>query len=238
MEPIEDRIPPLKSELNNKTIEPIAKKYDELHYQLMPYNYTLAWEARHTGMPLMRAMWLHYPDDEQSKKIGDQYLWGRDILVAPVYEKGAVSRTVYLPKGEWYDWWTNDKTTGGKTITRKVDLSVMPIYVRAGAIIPIDPLRQYTSEKVNEPTTLKVFSGANGNFTLYDDDGISQEYLTGKGRWIAISWDDQKKELTIEPSVPKGFTNEIVERTFSVQLVPGTEVRTVICYGKQVKLKF
>jgi alpha-glucosidase/alpha-D-xyloside xylohydrolase len=236
--PIEDRIPPLQSELKNKTIEPIAKKYDELHYQLMPYNYTLAWEARNDGMPMMRAMWLHYPDDEQCKKLGDQYLWGRDILVAPVYEKGAVSRTVYLPKEDWYDWWTNEKISGGKTITRNVDLSIMPIYVRAGAIIPIDPVRQYTSEIVRETTTLKIFSGNNGRFVLYDDDGISQDYLKGKGSWTSITWDDQKKELTIEPGAPKGFKNEIVERTFRVQLIPGNEVRTVVYNGKQVKIKF
>jgi alpha-glucosidase/alpha-D-xyloside xylohydrolase len=224
--------------MNNKTIEPIAKKYDELHYQLMPYNYTLAWEARNSGMPMMRAMWLHYPDDEQCKKSGDQYLWGRDILIAPVYEKEAVSRTVYLPKGDWYDWWTNDKATGGKTITRNVDLSVMPIYVRAGAIIPIDPVRQYSSEIVDGPTTLKVFRGDNGRFVLYDDDGISQDYLTGKGCWTAITWNEQKKELTIAPGTPKGFKNEIRQRVFTVQVVPGNEIKAVIYKGKPLKIKF
>ena len=92
----------------------------------------------------MRAMWLHYPDDVRARGLGTQFMWGRDLLVAPVFTKGATSREVYLPTGDWYDWWTNAKTTGGRTVTRQVDLATMPIYVRAGAIIPFDPVRQYT----------------------------------------------------------------------------------------------
>ena len=99
MGPKEGKINPLQSEMNNQAIEPIAKKYDELRYQLMPYTYTLAWEARNTGMPLMRAMWLHYPEDKIASKTGDQFLWGRDLLIAPVYQKGATTRTLYLPEG-------------------------------------------------------------------------------------------------------------------------------------------
>ena len=130
--------------MNNPAIEPICRLYDELRYQLMPYTYTLACEARDTGLPLMRAMWLHYPDDAGAVADGTQYLWGRDLLVAPVFKKGAGSREVYLPGGAWYDWWSNEKQDGGKSITRNVDLTTMPIYVRAGAIIPFDPVRQYT----------------------------------------------------------------------------------------------
>ena len=235
---VEDKTPPLQTEMKNAEIEPIVKKYDELHYQFMPYNYTLAWQARNNGMPMMRAMWLHYPDDEQCKRSDDQYLWGRDLLIAPVYEKGAVSRSVYLPKGDWYDWWTNDKTSGGRTVTRSIDLSVMPIFVRAGSIIPIDPIRQFSSEIVKEPTTLKIYEGANGRFILYDDDGISQDYLTGKGCWTAISWNDQKRELIITPDAPKGFKNELRQRIFTIQLIPGNEIRTVIYKAKPVKIKF
>ena len=134
--PPDDRRNILQSEMNNPAIEPVAKKYAELRYQLLPYTYTLAWEARDTGMPLMRAMWLHYPDDARARGLGTQFMWGRDLLVAPVFTKGATSRDVYLPGGEWYDWWTNAKSAGGQTVTRQVDLATMPIYVRAGAIIP------------------------------------------------------------------------------------------------------
>ena len=134
---------PKQSEMNNPAIEPICRKYAELRYRLIPYTYTLAAEARETGLPLMRAMWLHYPDDEKLRGLGTQYLWGRDLLVAPVFKPGAATRDVYLPDGVWYDWWSGEKATGGKTITRNVDLETMPIYVRAGAIIPFDPVRQY-----------------------------------------------------------------------------------------------
>src|SRR5687768_7176448 len=126
--PKEGRATPLVSELNNKTIEPVCKQYAELRYQLLPYIYTLAWEARSTGLPLMRALWLHYPNDTVARKTGDEFLWGRDMLIAPVYEKKATTRSVYLPQGTWYDWWNNTKQTGGQTIVRSVDLATMPIY--------------------------------------------------------------------------------------------------------------
>jgi alpha-glucosidase/alpha-D-xyloside xylohydrolase len=238
MGPKESKTPPLQSEMNNKAIEPIAKKYAELRYQLMPYTYTLAWEARDAGMPLMRAMWLHYPNDEQCKKIGDQFLWGRDLLVAPVYQKGAVSRTVYLPEGDWYDWWTNAREAGGKTVTRSVDLSTMPVYVRAGAIIPFDPVRQYTAQPVDEPTTLKIFSGADGQFVLYEDDGTSQDYLKGKASWTKFTWNDQQKQLTIGPGAPEGLKGEAVSRSFKIQLIPGNDVKAVEYKSWPVKVSF
>ena len=134
--PPDDRRHILPSEMNNPAIEPIARTYAELRYQLLPYTYTLAWEARHSGLPLMRAMWLHYPDDVRARGLGTQFMWGRDLLVAPVFTKGATSREVYLPNGDWYDWWTNEKApsggAGGHTVTRQVDLGTMPLYVRAG----------------------------------------------------------------------------------------------------------
>jgi len=236
MGPLENRVNPAASELNNPTIEPIAKKYAVLHYQLMPYTYTLAWEARNTGLPLMRAMWLHYPNDAHARGVGTQFLWGRDLLIAPVFNKGAVSRDVYLPKGDWYDWWTNTKATGGQTVTRPVDLSTMPIYVRAGAIIPFDPVRQYTSEPVNEPMTLKVFRGANGGFTLYEDDGASQDYLEGKAVLTRITWNDASKKLTIEPGASKGVTGP--QRTFNVQLLPEGVIKKISYAGKPVTISF
>ncbi len=228
----------LYKELNNKTIEPICKKFTELRYQLLPYNYTLVWEACITGMPMMRAMWLHYPDDEICKKTGDQYMWGSDMLIAPVFQKGAATRNIYLPEGNWYDWWTNKLENGSRLVTRDVNLSVMPIYVRAGAIIPYDAIRQYTGQKTTVPTTLKVFTGSDGQFTLYEDDGISQEYLKGKANWTSISWNDKEKQLIIAPGAPKGFKNEACSRSFTIELIPGNEIKTVSYIGQQVKIKF
>ncbi|HEY7475626.1 MAG TPA: TIM-barrel domain-containing protein [Vicinamibacterales bacterium] len=229
----------LPSELNNPAIEPIAKKYAELRYQLMPYTYTLAWDARDKGLPLMRAMWLHYPDDVRARGMGDQFLWGRDLLVAPVYEKGAGARTVYLPAGDgWYDWWDNSRLPGGQEVTRKVDLATMPIYVRAGAIIPVDPVRQYTSQPVDEPTTLRVYRGANGDYTLYEDDGISQEYLKNRATWTRMTWNDASRELTIEPGPPRGAPNIAAERRFRVMLMPEGTTRDVTYSGRRVQVSF
>lgn len=234
MEPIENRDNPLQSEMNNPAIEPVVKKYDELHYQLMPYTYTLAWEARQTGLPMMRAMWLYYPTDAQATALGDQYLWGRDLLVAPVYTKGATSRDVYLPKGTWYDWWTNEQKAGGQTVSRTVDLATMPLYVRAGAIIPFDPIRQYTAEVVSEPTTLKIYSGADGSFTLYEDDGTSLDYLKGKYSQTLITWNDKQKKLRIAPAgsgLSAGTT-----RIFKLQLLPAGTAKTITYKGSAMEV--
>src|SRR4029079_15103257 len=116
---------PKQSEMNNPAIEPICKKYAELRYQLIPYTYTRAAEARETGLPFMRAMWLQYPDDEKVRGLGTQYLGGRDMLVAPVFTAGAATRDVYWPDGAWYDWWSGEKVTGRQTITREVNLETM-----------------------------------------------------------------------------------------------------------------
>ena len=236
--PPDDRRNILESAMNDLTIEPVAKKYAELRYRLMPYTYTLAWEARHSGLPLMRALWLHYPDDERVRDLGDQFLWGRDLLIAPVFTKGAASRDVYLPKGDWYDWWTRTRMSGGRSVTRAVDLDTMPIYVRAGAIIPLDPVRQYTSQPVTEPTMLLVFPGTDGRYTLYEDDGISQEYLRGEGSWTRMTWDDRARQLTIEPGAPEEATNVAAERVFRVVVLPEGTATDVRYSGERVLTAF
>jgi alpha-glucosidase (family GH31 glycosyl hydrolase) len=230
---------PAQQEMNNPAIEPVAKKYVQLRYQLMPYTYTLAREAYDTGMPLMRALWLHYPDDKQARGQSQEYLWGRDMLIAPVYEKGAASRDVYLPAGTWYDWWDNSRHNGGTTVKRRIDLATMPIYVRAGSIIPFDPVRQYMAQPVTEPTTLKVYSGANGAFTMYEDDGNSQNYMRNKGTWTKLSWDDGAKKLTITAAPPAGVTNESsMPREFKVEMLPAGTIKTVSYNGSQAEVTF
>ena len=224
----------LESEMNNPRIEPVVKKYDELRYQLMPYTYTLTWEARQTGMPLMRALWLYYPGDTTARGMGNEYLWGRDLLIAPVFEKGAVSRDVYLPAGDWYDWWTLRRESGSRTIRREVDLSVMPIYVRAGAIIPFDPIRQYTGQPVTQPTTLRIYPGADGDFTLYEDDGISQDYLHGKSTRIHLTWDDRSHTFTLSPD---SSASQSIQQTFTLALMTTTTQKTIHYEGRQISFK-
>jgi alpha-glucosidase/alpha-D-xyloside xylohydrolase len=146
---------------------------------------------------MIRAMWVHYPDDARAAALGDQYLWGRDILVAPVVEKGAASRRVYLPRGRWFDFWTETRIDGGRHIERRVDLETLPLYVRAGAVVPLDPIRQYSSEPVATPMTLVVYPGADGTSQLYEDDGISFEYQRGSFMRIEMQWHDSGRTLRL-----------------------------------------
>ena len=225
---------PSPGELNNPAIEPVCRKYAELRYQLLSYNYTLAWEARQTGLPMMRAMWIHYPGDMTALGKGDQYLWGRDMLIAPVYQPGARQRVVYLPEGRWYDWFTNTLIEGGGDYTRQVDLETMPIFVRAGSVIPIDPARQFVSEKVEDDLTFRIYTGADGEYTLYEDDGISNDYLRDKGyNLIRLQWDDASRTLKIDPSVMKLTGN--TQRTFKVLTIPDGKAYEIQFDGNPVK---
>jgi len=227
--PIETKSPPPVSELDNPEIEKITRRYAELRYQLLSYNYSLAWEARQMGLPFMRTLWLHYPDDAKAGGLGTEYLWGRDLLIAPVFEKGAKTRSVYLPASAWYDWWTGEKIEGGREVTREVDLATMPIYARAGAIIPLDPVRQYTDEPAKEPLAIHVYPGADGAFMLYEDDGNSLDYLKGKFALTAFAWDDKARTLTIRPASPTA-------RAQTFRIVLGGREKTVAYRGEPVSI--
>jgi alpha-glucosidase/alpha-D-xyloside xylohydrolase len=188
---------PSEAVLHNPAIEPICKKYLELRYQMMPYLYSIVKETCETGLPIIRALWLHYPDDAAAVARGDEYLYGRDLLVAPVVEKDAASRTLYLPPGTWYDYWTNEKLAGGREITRTVDLSTIPLYCRAGAILPFGPIKQYTEEKVNSPFDLHIYPGADGKFSLYEDDGRTFRFRQGEFMQINMSWNERARQLNM-----------------------------------------
>jgi alpha-glucosidase/alpha-D-xyloside xylohydrolase len=223
------------NELRNPNVEPICRKYMELRYRLLPYTYTLCREAHDTGLPLIRAMWLHYPENDEAITRGDQYLWGRDILVAPVVERGATERRLYLPEGDWYDFWTNDKHAGGREITCTVDLETMPLYVRAGTILPLDPVRQYTNQQTDEPTTVRIYTGADGTFRLYQDDGASLDYQRGQFAWTKFQWNDESRQLTIEPD---GGDLQPRSREYVVELIPSGERKTVSYDGQRVQVEF
>lgn len=226
---------PYPGELRNGSIEPIARQYLNLRYQLLPYNYGLTRETHDTGLPPMRAMWMQYPDDSNVTNLGDQFLWGADLLVAPVYEKGQTTKKLYLPKGNWYDFWTNEKFEGGRNISRQVDLGTMPLYVREGAIIPFDPVRQYTTEKVAGNTTLKIYSGANGSYALYEDDGSTQDYLKGMYTQTLITWDESERTLILQPVHQHG--RKTIARKFTIELLPEGLFRSVVYKGKNLSVK-
>ena len=222
--PYEQGYVPRSEELQNPAIEPICRTYLNLRYQLLAYNYTLAREACDTGLPMMRALWLHHPDDPAAVAREDEYLWGRDLLVAPVLSKGATARAVYLPRGRWFDWWTGDLHEGGREITRPVDLATLPLFVRAGAVIPLEPVRQFTAEPVTEPTEVRIYPGSDGESTLYDDDGASMDYREHDGGRTRFVWDDAAGTLSIEPANAAG---RLVRRSFRVRVMPGGAATSV-----------
>lgn len=231
---------PEPHELRNGLVEPIVRQYLQLRYRLLPYTYTLARETHDTGVPPMRAMWLHYPRDSQAVRRGDQYLWGRDILVAPVHVRGATERTLYLPAGDWYDFWTSERLSGGREITRRVDLATLPLYVRAGAILPLDPVRQFTSQRVDEPTAIQIYPGADGEFRWYDDDGISLDHEGGAYSWTRLRWNDAGRRLTIERDPASG--RPPAGATLRVKLMApgatGALVRTIAFDGTRAEVVF
>lgn len=234
--PMESKEGPDAGELRNAQVEPICRKYLELRYRLLPYNYTLCREAHDTGLPLIRALWLHYPNDPRAVTRSDEYLWGRELLVAPVTAKGATERRLYLPEGDWYDFWTRERLAGGRELARKVDLATLPLFVRAGAILPLDPPRQYTAQPAEEPTTVRIYSGRDGSFRWYDDDGESLNYLQGKFTWTRLTWKDRERRLTIQPDGAAGFLP--VDKTLVIEVLPDGRRQTVRYTGRPVEIGF
>ena len=129
---------------------------------------------------------------------GDEFLWGRDLLIAPVVEKGASKRRLYLPRGVWYDFWSRERLEGGREITRAVDLETLPLYVRAGAILPMGPVKQYVEEQVAGALSVSIYPGADGRFLLYEDDGRSFRYRNGEWTGIQMEWRDARRTLTLD----------------------------------------
>jgi len=188
---------PDSSQLHNPQVEPICRKYLELRYRLLPYLYSAVRECATTGMPILRALWLHHPDDPKAVARQDEYLWGRDVLVAPVVEQGATSRKIYLPHGAWFDFWTGERVQGEAEISREVDLETTPLYVRAGAILPLGPAKQYVEHKVDEPLSISIYPGADASFLLYEDDGSSFDYRKGKWMGVQMAWHDARRVLKL-----------------------------------------
>jgi alpha-glucosidase/alpha-D-xyloside xylohydrolase len=227
---------PDPSELHNGAVEPICRKYLNLRYQLLPYLYSAVRVAHDTGLPIIRALWLHYPDDPLAVGRGDQYLWGRDMLVAPVTERAATSRLVYLPRGRWYDFWTEEAHDGGREIRRAVDLEIMPLFVRAGAILPVGPVRQYTGEQVDAPLTLQVYPGADGTFTVYEDDGVSFNHERGDWMGLEASWTDRDRRLDMRLAAGSRMRPP-AERRILVRIAGAAATRTLTFSGAAVQVR-
>jgi alpha-D-xyloside xylohydrolase len=187
-----------------KAAEPILADYLLLRYQLMPYLYALGHGTYETGAPFMRALFMDFPGDATAATLNDEYMFGPAFLVAPVTEQGATSRKVYLPAGsDWYDWWTNHKVAGGQWIEAAAPIDRIPLFVRAGSIVPLGAPIQNTATK-QALSEIRVFPGRNASFTLYDDDGVTNAYRKGGGKSATLRWDEASRKLTAGSALPTG----------------------------------
>jgi alpha-D-xyloside xylohydrolase len=174
--------------------------YDELRYRLLPYIYSLSWDVTHKRGTMMRPLVMDFQDDPEVADIPDQYMFGRALLINPVTRKGATLRSVYLPGTQpWYDFWTGDRYEPGRILAAKADIDTIPVFVRAGAILPLGPVVQYADEKSAEPIELRIYPGADGRFLLYDDAGDGHGYEAGQYATVDLSWHDAKHSLTLGP---------------------------------------
>jgi len=224
-------------------------KFDRLRYRLLPYLYAIAGAATHEDGTMMRPLVMDFPGDGTARELTDEYMYGPAFLVAPVTTYQARSRPVYLPatRGGWFDFWTGAAVTGGRQIEAPAPYDTLPLHVRAGSIVPVGPDLQYTDEKPADPITLYVYAGADGAFTLYEDDGVSYGYERGQCARIPLRWDEAKRELTIDRR-SGSFPGMLAGRTFEVVLVaPGRSVgfscspkadRSVLYRGEPVTLSF
>jgi alpha-D-xyloside xylohydrolase len=176
--------------------EGIIARYLKLRYALLPYLYSLGKRTYDTGAPFMRALFMDFPQDPNVARIGDEYMLGPALLVAPVTEQGVQTRTVYLPAGsDWYDFWTNERLSGGQSVRVKAPIDVIPVFARAGSILPIGApiLNTSTAQAIQE---IRIYRGRDAQFELFDDDGVSYAYERGAGTSTSLSWNDGRSLLS------------------------------------------
>jgi len=179
-----------------KQAEPILEKYLRLRYELLPYTYSLGYSTYQNGAPFMRALFMDFADDPNATDISDEYMFGPAFLVAPVTEQGATSRKVYLPAGsDWYDYWTNERIKGGQTITAAAPIDTIPLFVRAGSIVPLGAA-VLSAQQVQPIASVRVYPGRDADFLLFSDDGRTYAYENGAGSVTRFHWDEATHHLT------------------------------------------
>jgi len=218
-------------------VTPILIRYDKLRYRLMPYIYSLAWRVTNEDYTIQRPLIMDWRDDPKVAAIGDQFMFGPSILVNPVTEEGATSRRLYLPAGRWYDFWSGEKLAGGRRIDAEAALDRIPLYVRAGSIVPLGPEIEYAEQATTEPTELRVYPGADGSFTLYDDQGDTYAYEKGARAVIPLRWDEKAGTLTIGARQGE-YRGMSAERRFRVVMAGGgaSSAREVRYTGQEVSV--
>lgn len=217
----------------------IINRYINLRYALLPYIYSTDRRVYNDGFSFMRAMGIAYPTDAATHALKDQFMFGRDILVAPVVQSQAEQRTIYLPKGDnWTDIWTGQQFEGGQQVTRNVDLALMPLYVRQGTIIPWGPDVQYSEEHNWDNLEVRIYPGADGQFTLYEDERDNYNYEQGRFSEIPFTWDDATQTLTIGKRSGE-FDGMLQNRDFRIVLVDasnnvGLGIKQSVRFSKEV----
>lgn len=225
---------PVAADLHRADVEEICRKFLETRYRLLPYLYSSVAQTHRTGIPLIRAMCLAYPQDPRAALIDDAYLWGDLFLVAPVHEQGATTRTVYLPAGDWYLYSNNKRYAGGTTITVDAPLDTLPLYIKAGAILPLSPAMQHTGEFDRNAVTLRIYPGSDGRFTWYDDDGESYRHESGEFVQMECVWNDVRRTLTLtaDPSGRMALPSAV-----KVELAGGSPPRRIALTSSSTTVK-
>ncbi len=195
----------------------ILRNYLDLRYRLLPYLYSTAWQVTSAGTTFMQPLVMDFQNDPKVLDIGDQYLFGPAIMVTPVTTAGATMQPVYLPAAgaPWYNFWTGEISAAGQSVEAAASVETLPLFVRPGSIIPMGPFLQYSSEKPADPIELRVYRGANGQFTLFEDEGDTYDYEKGKYATIPVAWNDAKQTLKIGKRAGS-FTGMLKERTFNI----------------------
>ena len=215
----------------------IAKSLEE-RYRLLPYIYSHAAEVSASGYTLMRPLVFDFSNDTEALQQKYEYMFGSALLVSPVTEPGVTEWRTYLPKNAagWYDYRTGKHYEGGKYITTTVDKTFIPVFARGGSILPVGAPRQYAAQTTAEPLELRIYPGADAQFTLYEDDGVSQSYRNGECTRISFNWDDECRTLTIARR--EGSYSGMQKRiTLNVTLPDGTS-KSVVYKGKKITCKF
>lgn len=204
----------------------ILLNYDNLRYRLLPYIYSLSWKVTNEGYTIMRSLAFDFRNDAAINSIPDQYMFGPAFLISPVTERmysidtpTEKTRKVYLPQPTtWYDFWTGDTFAGGQTVNAAAPIETIPIYVKAGSIVPMGPLLQYATEKPADPLEIRIYPGADGDFVLYEDENDNYNYEKGIFSTIAFHWSDTKRQLTIAKR--KGsFPGMLAKRNFQITII-------------------
>jgi alpha-D-xyloside xylohydrolase len=200
-------------------VEAVLMKYDKLRYRLMPYIYSLAWKVSSEDYTMQRPLVMDWRTDPKTWNLGDEFMFGPALLVTPVTKADTIRRNVYLPAAAaWYDFWTGATVNGSREIEADSPLDRIPLYVRAGSILPMGPEIEYAMQNPGGPIELRVYRGADGKFDLYEDAGDSYDYEKGQHTVIPIGWDENAKTLTLDAR-EGSFPGMIQQRTFRIVTV-------------------